>query len=87
MKVSKKMSAVIMVLCLMAAFCMGLAFAAEGETNSLSGVEAAVTSGLQSTANSAMSMIQSILPVALTVVGAILVVTIGIRVFKKVTGR
>lgn len=59
---------------------------AEGETAS-STISSAVTTALGSVQSDAMSMIASVLPYALAIVGAIIVVTIGIRVFKKVSGR
>lgn len=47
----------------------------------------AVKTGLSTVQSDALSLIGSVLPYALTVMGAILVVSIGIKVFKKVTGR
>lgn len=48
-------------------------------------VVTAMVTGLTSIGNDAMEGIGAVLPVALPIVGAILVVTIGIRVFKKVS--
>ncbi len=48
-------------------------------------VTASLTTGISTVATDAMSAIAAIVPVALPVLGAILVVTIGIRVFKKVS--
>ena len=56
----------------------------EGATT-VGSVTDALTAGLTTTANEMLGAISSILPVALTVVGAILVVTLGIKVFKKFT--
>lgn len=50
-------------------------------------VTAAVTTGLSTTATNAMSVISSVLPYALAIVGAMIVVTIGIKVFKRISGR
>ena len=51
----------------------------------VSSITSALTTGLTTTANEMLGAISSILPVTLTVVGAILVVTLGIKVFKKFT--
>lgn len=53
----------------------------------MSGVVESVTAGLSTTANSIMGAIGDILPVALPVLGAVLVVTVGIKIFRKVAGR
>ena len=60
----------------------------EGQTvTAITGVTDAVKTGLATVQSDALSLIGSVLPYALTVMGAILVVSIGIKVFKKVTGR
>ena len=46
-------------------------------------VTEAMTSALSTTASDMMDAVSSIVPVAVPVVGAILVVTLGIKVFKK----
>lgn len=56
-------------------------------SSSSNAVITAMTDGITSIASDAMSGIGSILPVALPIMGAIVVVGIGIKVFKKVTGR
>lgn len=53
----------------------------------ISTVTSALSTGLQTVQTNALSLIGTVLPYALTVMGAILVVSIGIKVFKKVTGR
>lgn len=50
-------------------------------------VTSALTSAFQSVASDCLSAIQAILPIALPVLGALVVVSVGIRIFKKVTGR
>lgn len=50
-------------------------------------VIAGLTESIASIADDVMSAIGSILPYALPIVGAVLVVTIGIKVFKKVSGK
>lgn len=47
----------------------------------------ALVSGFTSIAGDMVSAIGSIVPVALPVLAAVAVVGLGIRVFKKVTGR
>lgn len=47
----------------------------------------ALTTAFSTVASDALSAIQSILPIALPVMGAIVVVGVGIRIFKKVAGR
>ena len=60
----------------------------EGQTvTAISAVTDAVKTGLASVQSDSMTLIASVLPYALAVMGAILVVSIGIKVFKKVTGR
>lgn len=48
-------------------------------------VSTALTTALTSTANSMMSAIGSVLPIALPVAGAILVITMGWRLFRNFT--
>ena len=48
-------------------------------------VTESLTSALSTTASDMMNAVSSIVPVAVPVVGAILVVTLGIKVFKKFT--
>ena len=59
-------------------------YAAEGD---VSAVTTALTAGISSIANDAMSAIGSVIPLALPIVGAIVVVSVGIKVFRKVTGK
>lgn len=47
----------------------------------------AVKTALFSVQSDAMSLIGTVLPYALGIMGGIIVITIGIRVFKRVTGR
>lgn len=49
-------------------------------------VTSALTTAITTIASDAMGAISAILPVALPIVGASLVVTIGLKVFKRVTG-
>ena len=50
-------------------------------------VTTALTTGVSSIATDAMSAVGSVVPAALPIAGAIIVVSIGLKVFKKVTGR
>lgn len=47
----------------------------------------ALTSAFSTVASDALSAVQGILPIALPVLGALIVVGVGIKIFKKVTGR
>lgn len=59
-------------------------YAAEGDVSS---VTTALTAGVTSIASDAMSAIGSVIPVALPIMGAVVVVGIGLKVFRKVTGK
>lgn len=50
-------------------------------------VVSALTTGISSVATEAMGAIGAVVPVALPVFGAIVVVGIGLKVLKKITGR
>ena len=50
-------------------------------------VTTALTTGVTSIATEAMSAVGAVVPAALPITGAVIVVGIGLRVFKKVTGR
>lgn len=52
-----------------------------------SSVTTAVTTALSGVQTDVMSIIAAVLPYALAIVGAVLVVTIGVKVFKKISGR
>lgn len=63
---------------------------AEGAPAVATGMEAitnAVKTALATVQSDATGLIGDVLPYALAVMGAVLVVSIGIRVFKRVTGR
>ena len=51
----------------------------------------AITTAIQASASeiytNAVAMIGTVLPYALGIMGAVIVITIGIRVFRRVTGR
>ena len=50
-------------------------------------VQTALTSGIGDIAIGMTTAISSVVPVALPIVGAVLVVSIGLKVFRKITGR
>lgn len=57
------------------------------EAAALSTVTTALTSGVSAIATDAMGAIGSVIPVALPIMGAMVIVGIGLKVFNKVTGR
>ena len=52
-----------------------------------SGVPGALTAAFTSIASDCMSAISAVLPIALPIMGAVVVVCIGIRIFKKVASK
>lgn len=61
--------------------------AQEGAVSGMEAITTAVKTALTTVQTDATALIGDVLPYALAVMGAVLVVTIGIKVFKKVTGR
>ena len=59
----------------------------ENAATTMSDVVTALSTALGTVATSAMSAISGIVPVAAPILGAILVVGIGIKAFKKITGK
>lgn len=57
------------------------------ETSGISAVTTALTTGITGIASDAMGAIGTIIPAALPIAGAMVVVGVGFKVFKKVTGR
>lgn len=55
--------------------------------NEAGSVVTAITTAVTSAASDAMSAISGVLPVALPIMGAMVVVGIGIAVFRKATGN
>lgn len=64
---------------------MPVLLAAEGV--GMDAVTSAIVSGVSGIAESGMTTVGSVIPVALPIMGALVVVGIGIKVFKKVTGK
>ena len=59
----------------------------EGTASFTSSVGEALVTGLTETATGMISVVSSLLPIALGVMGGVLVISFGIKIFKKVTGR
>lgn len=60
---------------------------ASSDGGGLSTVESALTSSFTSVGSSMTSMVSTILPIALPVMGALLLVSFGIKAFKRVTNK
>lgn len=57
------------------------------EATGISAITSALVSGLTTAGENVMTAISSVLPTALTIVGAVMVVTIGVRVFKMIAHK
>lgn len=53
----------------------------------MEGVVTALTTSFTSVASSITGIIGDVLPIALPIVGAMIVVTTGIKIFKKITSK
>lgn len=62
---------------------MNVAVMAAEAPSAMEGVTTALTAGITTIASSCTDAISKVIPVALPVMGAIVVVTIGIKVFKR----
>ena len=60
-----------------------LSLAVPAFAQSTSSIETAVTGALTTVQSDALSMIAAVLPYALAIMGAIVVISIGIRAFKR----
>lgn len=69
------------------AMMLSLSAAAFAESSGTGGINSAVTTALGTVQSDALSLIAGVLPYALAIMGAIIVVMVGIRVFKRVAGR
>ena len=63
------------------------AFASDAAGTGLSSVETALTTSFTSIGSSMTSIVGKILPVALPIMGALLLVGFGIKAFKKVANK
>lgn len=60
---------------------------ASGETSALTSVETALTTSFTSVGTAMTGLVAKILPIALPVMGALLLVGFGIKAFKKVANK
>lgn len=56
-------------------------------TDGLSTIVASLVESFTAIGSSLSSMIGQVLPVALPIIGGVMVVTVGIKIFKKVTAK
>ena len=82
---SKKMK-VALILSAMVSVLSVSAFAEE-PVSQTAAISTAMQSAMSTTVSETLSMISAILPTALSLVGAMLVVSLGIKAFKKITGK
>lgn len=59
----------------------------EKEGITMEGIQTALTEAFTTVSTNCNTAIANVLPIALGVVGAVMVVTFGIKVFKKLTGK
>lgn len=57
------------------------------ESSSLSTIESALTTSFSEIGTSATGMIGKILPIALPVIGGVLIVMLGLKIFKRITNK
>ena len=50
-------------------------------------ISTALTTSFKSVGSELTGIISSVLPIALPIVGGVMVVVIGIKIFKKITGK
>lgn len=70
-------------LALLGCLVLMLSLAVPAFASDASSIETAVTGALTNVQSDAMSMIAAVLPYALAIMGAIVVITVGIRAFKR----
>lgn len=63
----------------------GTVLAAEGA--GMSDIVSTMSSSFSTVADNALAVVKAGLPYGLTIVGTVLAITIGMRVFKKITGK
>ena len=59
----------------------------EGATVNISAISTALVSGLNEAAVGMIGVVADMIPIATTVLAATLVISYGVKLFKKVTGR
>lgn len=57
------------------------------ESTGVAGIQEALTTAFTDVSTNVMSTITNVLPVALGIVGAVMVVTIGIKIFKRFSAK
>lgn len=62
-------------------------FLAEGGTTTIADVKTSLSGGLTSTGSDMMDVLATVVPIAISVVGAILVVKLGMKIFRSLTNR
>ncbi len=63
----------------------GTVLAAEGA--GMSDIVSTMSSSFSTVADNALAVVKAGLPYGLTIVGTVLAITIGMKVFKKITGK
>lgn len=63
----------------------GTVLAAEGA--GISDIVSTMSSSFSTVADNALAVVKAGLPYGLTIVGTVLAITIGMKVFKKITGK
>lgn len=63
----------------------GTVLAAEG--TGMSDIVSTMSSSFSTVADNALAVVKAGLPYGLTIVGTVLAITIGMKVFKKITGK
>lgn len=87
MNLKKKIAPVLMGGALAVATAVPVFASDAGTSTGLSSVETALTTSFISIGSSMTSIVGKILPVALPIMGALLLVGFGIKAFKKVTNK
>lgn len=87
MNLKKKLASVLMVGALAVATAVPVFAADAGAGTGLSSVETALTTSFTSIGSSMTSVVGKILPIALPIMGALLLVGFGIKAFKKVANK
>lgn len=65
-----------------------MVFVAEGATvSSMDSIKSAMNTAFQNVQSDSLDMVATALPYALGIMAAVLAITIGIKVFKKVTAK
>ena len=63
----------------------GIVLAAEG--TGMSDIVSTMSSSFSTVADNSLAVVKAGLPYGLTIVGTVLAITIGMKVFKKITGK